>query len=238
MKRLVCLISIAFASCTSAQLNQVLSEVNKSVATERPLTSAEIGEGLKEALISGISKGSDQLSETDGYFKNPQIKIPFPPDVKRVEEKLKQLGLGNEVDRFVMTLNRGAEEAAKEAKPIFVAAIKQMTIDDAWGILKGSENAATSYLQKTTTAQLKEEFTPVVQQALEKVNATRYYTDIVNTYNKFTVMEKVNPDLTGYATDLAIQGLFIQIAKEEKNIRQDPVARTTDLLKRVFANTQ
>lgn len=238
MKRLICFFSFALASCTSAQLNQVLSEVNKSVATEKPLTSTEVGEGLKEALISGISKGADQLSATDGYFKNPQIKIPFPPDVKRVEQKLIQLGLGNEVDRFVMTLNRGAEEAAKEAKPIFISAIKQMTIDDAFGILKGSENAATSYLQKTTTAQLKEKFTPVVQQALEKVNATRYYTDIVNTYNKFTVMEKVNPDLTSYATDLAIQGLFMQIANEEKNIRQDPVARTTDLLKRVFANTK
>jgi hypothetical protein len=238
MKRFASIIFIGLASCTSTQITQVLNQVNQSVTTQKPLTTLEVGEGLKEALMSGISKGADQLSATDGYFKNPTIKIPFPPDVKRVEEKLKQLGLGNEVDRFVLTLNRGAEEAAKEAKPIFIAAIKQMTIDDAWGILKGNESAATNYLQKTTTAQLKEKFTPVVQQALDKVNATRYYADIVNTYNEFTVMEKVNPDLTGYATDLAIQGLFQQIAKEEKNIRQDPVARTTDLLKRVFASAQ
>ncbi len=234
MKRSFFALTLLLSACTSTQINQALSEVNKAVGSEKPLSTAEVGEGLKEALISGISKGSDQLSMVDGYLKNPQIKIPFPPDVKKVEDKLRQLGLGADVDRFITTLNRGAEDAAKEAKPIFVAAIKQMTIQDAWGILKGEDNAATNYLQRTTTTELKSKFKPVVQNSLNKVGAAKYYTDLVNTHNKIPFIEKVNPNLNEYATDLAIQGLFVQIAKEEKNIRKDPAARATDLLKRVF----
>jgi hypothetical protein len=133
-----------------------------------------------------------------------------------------------------MTLNRGAEDAAKEAKPIFISAIKSMTIDDAWGILKGEQDAATQYLKRTTSAQLKEKFKPVIQNSLSKVNATKYYSDLVTRYNKIPMVEKVNPNLDEYATDKAIDGLFLMIAKEEKNIREDPVARTTDLLKKVF----
>ena len=190
--------------------------------------------GLKEALINGISKGSDQVSQLDGYFKNPEIKIPFPPEVKKVENTLRDIGLGGEVDKFIMTLNRGAEDAAKEAKPIFISAIKSMTIEDAWAILKGNDNAATEYLKKTTSGQLKEKFKPVIQASLNKVNATKYYGDLVTRYNKIPLVEKVNPNLDDYATDKAIEGLFLMIAKEEKNIRQDPVARTTELLKKVF----
>lgn len=204
------------------------------MGAETPLTTAEVAEGLKEALIKGISNGSDLASQLDGYFKNPEIKIPFPPEVKKVEDKLRQIGLGNEVDKFVMTLNRGAEDAAKEAKPIFIAAIKSMTIQDAWGILRGEQDAATQYLKRTTTPQLKEKFKPVIQNSLNKVSATKYYGDIVNTYNKIPFTDDVNPNLDDYATDKAIEGLFTLIAKEEKNIRQDPVARTTELLKRVF----
>jgi hypothetical protein len=234
MKKVYICCTLLLGACTTAQINQTLGEVNKAISTEKPLTTAEVGEGLKEALVNGISKGADQVSQLDGYFKNPELKIPFPPDVKKVEDKLRQIGLGNEVDRFVMTLNRGAEEAAKEAKPIFITAIKQLTIEDAWGILRGQENAATNYLQRTTTPQLKDKFKPVIQRSLDKVGAAKYYSDLVNTYNKIPFIEKVNPDLNEYATDLAIRGLFTQIAKEEKNIRQDPIARTTDLLKRVF----
>jgi enolase len=133
-----------------------------------------------------------------------------------------------------MTLNRGAEDAAKEAKPIFISAIKSMTIQDAWAILKGEDNAATEYLRKTTSSQLKEKFKPVIQSSLNKVNATKYYGELVTRYNKIPLVEKVNPNLDDYATDKAIDGLFVMIAKEEKNIRQDPVARTTELLKKVF----
>jgi|APTNR8051073442_1049403.scaffolds.fasta_scaffold00935_6 hypothetical protein len=236
MKQTLIALSFLLTACTSAQINQALSDANKMMTGEKPLTTAEVGDGLKEALIKGISNGSDIVSQLDGYFKNPEIKIPFPPDVKKVEDRLRQIGLGGEVDKFVMTLNRGAEEAAKEAKPIFIAAIKQMTIEDAWGILKGDQDAATQYLKRTTTAQLKQKFEPVVESALNKVNATKYYTDIVTRYNNIPLVQKVNPDLNDYATDMAIQGLFTMIAKEEKNIRQDPIARTTDLLKRVFGS--
>ena len=222
--------------CTAAQINQTLTDVNKSLNGDQPLTSGEVAEGLKEALVQGVSKGSDLVSQLDGYFKNAEIKIPFPPEVKKVEDKLRQIGLGKEVDNFVMTLNRGAEEAAKEAKPIFVTAIKSMTIQDAWGILKGEPNAATQYLMRTTTPQLTEKFKPVIQRALNKVNATKYYGDLVNTYNKIPLVEKVNPNLDDYATDRAIAGLFVMVAKEEKNIRDNPLARTTELLKRVFGS--
>jgi hypothetical protein len=226
-KGLIVIALSVLAGCTSTQINQTLGEVNKALELEAPLTTAEVGEGLKEALIKGISTGSDLAS-----------KIPFPPEVKKVEDKLRQIGLGNEVDRFIMTLNRGAEEAAKEAKPIFITAIKSMTIQDAWGILKGENDAATQYLKRTTSQQLREKFKPVIQNALNKVNATKYYGDIVNTYNQIPFVQKVNPDLNEYATERAMEGLFTLIAKEEKNIRENPVARTTELLKKVFKAQQ
>jgi hypothetical protein len=234
MKRIF-LLPIVLCSCTVTQITQTVNEAEQILEVPKPLTTAEVGDGLKEALVNGISKGSDITSQLDGYFKNPEIKIPFPSDAKKVEDKLRAIGLGDNVDRFVMTLNRGAEDAAKEAKPIFIDAIKSMSINDAWAILKGQPDAATQYLKKTTTAQLKTKFSPVIQNSLNKVNAAKYYTDLVNTYNKIPLVDQVNPDLNSYATDLAIQGLFTMIAKEEKNIRQDPVARTTDLLKKVFA---
>lgn len=199
-----------------------------------PLTADEVARGLKEALTNGTTKGTQQVSQVDGYFKNPEIKIPFPPDVKIVEVKLRALGMGTQVDEFVLSVNRAAEDAAKEAAPIFVSAIKQMTIDDAFAILKGEPDAATQYLKRTTSPQLKEKFRPIVDTSLKKVNATKYYGDLINNYNRIPFVQKVNPDLSAYATDMAIQGLFVMIAKEEKNIRQDPVARTSDLLKKVF----
>ncbi len=238
MKKAVYLVFFVLSACTTAQLNQAISDANKMIGGEQPLTANEVGEGLKEALIKGISTGSDLVSKTDGYFKNPEIKIPFPPDVKRVEDRLRQIGLGSEVDKFIVTLNRGAEDAAKEAKPIFIAAIKQMTIDDAWAILKGEPDAATQFLKRTTSTQLKAKFQPVVQASLDKVNATKYYGDIVTRYNSIPMVQKVNPDLNDYATEMAMQGLFTMIAREEKNIRQDPVARTTELLRRVFGSPQ
>jgi hypothetical protein len=223
-------------ACTTAQINQTIGDVNKTFGGTpgQPLTTAEVAEGLKEALIKGISTGSDLVSQLDGYFKNPEIKIPFPPEVKKVEDKLRQIGFGGEVDKFVMQLNRGAEDAAKEAKPIFITAIRSMTIQDAWAILRGENDAATQYLKRTTSEQLKSKFKPVIQNSLNKVNATKYYGDIVNRYNQLPLVQKVNPNLDDYATDKAIEGLFLMIAKEEKNIRENPIARTTELLKKVF----
>jgi hypothetical protein len=223
-------------ACTTAQINQTIGDVNKTLGgnTGQPVTTAEVADGLREALIKGISTGSDLVSQVDGYFKNPEIKIPFPPEVKKVEDKLRQIGFGGEVDKFVMQLNRGAEDAAKEAKPIFITAIRSMTIQDAWAILRGEKDAATQYLKRTTSDQLKSKFKPVIQNSLNKVNATKYYSDIVNRYNQLPLVQKVNPNLDDYATDRAIEGLFLMIAKEEANIRENPIARTTELLKRVF----
>lgn len=234
MRQLIFLgIVLALGGDAWGQLN--LNKLKKTLSGES-ITTEEIGEGLKEALTNGVSKGSDLVSQLDGYYKNPEIKIPFPPEVKQVETRLRQIGLGSEVDKFIESLNRGAEDAAKEAKPIFISAIKQMTIQDAWAILKGEQDAATQYLNRTTSPLLKEKFKPVIQASLNKVNATKYYSDLVNTYNKIPLVQKVNPNLDDYATDKAVQGIFIMVAKEEKNIRANPGARTTELLKKVFSS--
>jgi hypothetical protein len=227
---------VLFMGTSFAQLDQLKKAAKGLTSGTGQLSSEEIAKGLKEALTNGISKGSDLVSKVDGYFKNPEIKLPFPPEAKKAEDKLRAIGMGAEVDNFILTLNRAAEDAAKEAKPIFVDAIKAMTIQDAAGILKGNDDAATQYLKKTTTASLKSKFKPVVKNSLEKVNATKYYADLIKTYNKIPLVQKLNPDLDEYATDKAIEGLFIMIAKEEKNIRKNPVARTSDLLKKVFGS--
>ena len=233
MKKIIFfLILIGSAEGAFSQIN--LNKLKKVIGGSESLSSDEVAQGLKEALTKGVSKGSDLVSQVDGYFKNPEIKIPFPPEVKQVESRLRQIGLGDEVDRFVLTLNRGAEDAAKEAKPIFIEAVRGMTIQDAWAILKGEQDAATKYLKSSTSSLLKEKFKPIIQNSLSKVNATRYYGDLVNSYNKIPLVQKVNPDLDEYATDKAIEGLFVMIAKEEKNIRANPMARTTELLKKVF----
>ncbi|MEP0368118.1 MAG: DUF4197 domain-containing protein [Cyclobacteriaceae bacterium] len=224
------MVCVLLAGCTAQQIQQALGDY---LDTDQ-LTSEQVAQGLKQALEKGISEGSEEASKVNGYLGNPSIKIPFPPEVQKVESKLRQIGLGSQVDKFVETLNRGAEEAAKDAKPIFVAAIKGMTIQDAWNILKGEDNAATMYLQKTTSDELRAKFSPVIKSALDQTNATKYYSDIINTYNKIPLLEDVNADLQGYATDKALEGLFYLIAQEEQKIREDPVARTTDLLKKVF----
>ena len=225
---------LMLGACTTAQISQTLGEINKAIGDDQ-LSTDQVALGLKEALINGISTGSAKASKVDGYFKNPKIKIPFPEDVQRVEDKLRKVGLGKEVDKFVLTLNRGAEEAAKEAKPIFVAAIKEMTIQDAWNILKGEDDAATQYLSRVTSTQLKAKFKPIIQKALDKTNATKYYGNIISTYNKIPFVDKADPELENYATEKAMEGLFTLIAEEEGKIREDPLARTSELLKKVFS---
>ena len=227
------ILAFSMLAISACSVQQIQKTVDGYLKDAKP-TTEEVASGLKEALEKGITNGAKKASAVDGYFKNPQIKIPFPPDVQKVETKLRQLGMDKQVDQFIETLNRGAEEAAKQAAPIFVSAIKQMTINDAWNILKGDKDAATQYLQKTTTSQLEDKFKPVIQKALDKVNATKYYGDLVNTYNKVPFVDKVNPDLNDYATTLAIDGLFKLVAQEEANIRSNPGARTTELLKKVF----
>jgi len=238
---LVALLVISLVSCTTHQVNQTIGQAGKvlgGTGTSSGVTTAEVAQGLKEALNVGIAKGADQASNTDGYFKNNLIKLLFPPDAQRVETKLRQIGLGGEVDKFIMALNRGAEDAAKGAKPIFLDAIRSLTIQDAWAILRGQPDAATEYLRRTTSSQLQAAFQPVIKQSLDKTYATKYYSDLVNKYNLIPGVQKANPNLEQYATQKAIDGLFILVKQEEANIRQNPVARTTDLLRRVFARQQ
>ena len=206
-----------------------------SAGTAGGLSSSDIATGLKEALQIGISKGSDQASALDGYFKNPLLKIAFPPEAQKVASTLWQLGLNKQVDQFELSLNRAAEDAAKKAKPVFIKAITSMTIQDAVGILRGQNDAATQYLRRTSGQQLVTEFTPIIDSTLKKNNATRYYSELVNTYNKVPFVQKVNPNLTQYATGKAVDGLFVLVAQEEQKIRENPAARVTDILKKVFS---
>ena len=228
-------VSFGLGSCATTQQIRIPQSVSDAVNASRPLTEAEVAGGLKEALSIGISKGATAASQPDGYNKNSLIRIPFPQDVKKVESTLRAIGMGSQVDAFVLSMNRAAEDAAQSAKPIFLGAIKKLTIKDVWGILTGGKDAATQYLKRTTSEELKIAFTPKIQASLDKVNATKYYSDVMGAYNNIPLVQKVNPDLTGYATQKAIDGLFVLVAQEEANIRQNPIARTTDLLRRVFA---
>ncbi len=222
---------VSISACTTAELQSALGTVLGS----GELTSAEIGSGLKEALNIGISKGSDRLSKEDGYFKSA-YKILLPPDARKVTDKLQGIPGFSQLEETVLEkINRGAEDAAKKAKPIFVNAIKQMTFNDALNILMGDKNAATEYLHRTTYNQLYQEFNPVIITSLDKFNARDYWSDAVNTYNKIPFVDKADPDLGDYVTKQALEGLFGMVAKEELNIRENLSARTSDLLKRVFA---
>lgn len=223
---------LSLTSC--AQWDIFKKEADKVLNQTKPLTNDEIIQGLKEALVIGSQNSSIRASKLDAYYKNPKLFIPFPPEAVKAEKKLREIGLGGKVDEFIVTLNRAAEEAAKEAAPIFVNAVKQMTIKDAANILNGADNAATMYLKNTTSTQLTTKFKPVIAKALDKVNATKYWADIINTYNKIPLVTKMNPDLPGYATGKAIDGLFVLVADEELKIRKDPAARVTEILKRVF----
>jgi hypothetical protein len=225
--------TIFFMGCTAAQISQTTKTIGKVLATDSTSTE-DVGKGLKEALVQGVSKGSAQASAVDGYFKNDLLKILMPPEMAEVDQKLRALGFNKLMDDFELSLNRGAEDAAKEAKPIFVDAITSMTIQDAWNILKGENDAATVYLKKTTNTPLFTAFKPVIQTSLQRVYATKYYTDIITRYNKIPFVEKVNPNLDDYVTNKAIDGLFILVKDEEANIRSNPVARVSDLLKKVF----
>ncbi|MBO9570982.1 MAG: DUF4197 domain-containing protein [Chitinophagaceae bacterium] len=201
------------------------------------LSNEDIVAGLKEALSVGAKNSSDKLSAVDGFFANAAIKVLMPPEAKKVETTLRNMGMGSLVDKAILSMNRAAEDAAKSAAPIFIDAIKSMSIQDAVGILKGSDTSATSYLKTKTTASLTSAFSPVIETSLQKTNATKYWKDVFETYNKLpTTMNKVNTDLTGFVTEKALSGIFFQVAQEEKNIRENPAARVTDILKKVFGS--
>ena len=215
-------------------LKKKLEKNNISLPGTRGLNQDEVGRGLKEALNKGVEKGVDKLATKDGYFKDDQIKLLLPKEAQQVEAKLRKIGQGDKVDATIESLNRAAEDAAASAKELFASAIKNMTLKDAMSILKGNDDAATVYLSNSTKPQLIEKFTPIIKSSLDKVGATAKWAKLFNAYNKIPFVEKVNPDLVSYATDKAIDGLFIQVAKQELAIRKNPAARTTELLKKVF----
>jgi hypothetical protein len=188
-------------------------------------------------LSQGVTQGVGFLNKTDGFFGNQAYKLFLPPDAQKIENTLRSLGMGNMVDKAILQINRAAEDAVGYATPIFADAIKQMTIVDALNIIRGPKDAATQYFREKTTAKLVAAFTPSVKGSLDKLNATKYYTDVVNTYNNFpTTFNKINPDLTSYVVGKAVDALFDRVAKEEANIRENPVARTTEILKKVFGS--
>jgi len=214
----------------SNKASQVVQPNNKIPA----FSEKEAADALKEALTKGANLGADLVSKTDGYFGNPKIKIPLPPDAQAKEQKLKAIGLEKEVDQAVLSINRAAEDAGVKAKEIFVRAITNMTVSDAISIVKGDLNAGTNYLKKQTQSTLYAEFKPVIEESLKKVGATKHYESIVLQYNKIPGVAKLNPNLSDFVTQKAIDGLFIMVEQEEYNIRKNPVARTTALLKKVF----
>lgn len=212
---------------------EILNQLPSSTGTG--ITEAEAGQGIKEALGQGLGKAVLQLNTPDGFFKDAFYKILLPPDAKKIENTLRDLGFGNMVDKAILQINRGAEDAAGYAKPIFIDAIKNMSLSDAIGLVKNGDTSATHFFREKTTEKLIAAFTPVIKASLDKVNATKYYGDLVTKYNNFpTTFRKINPDLTGFVTGKATDALFDQIAKEEKNIRNNFAARTTDILKKVF----
>jgi hypothetical protein len=221
-----------FSGCeTLNQAGQILTESGLG----NPST-AEISSGLKQALEFGMSAGSDRLSATDGFFSNAAIKILFPEEALKVERTLRSVGLNNLADNVILSLNRAAEAAAIEAKPIFISAIKGMTFSDASNILlSGQQDAATIYFRRVTNEQLNQKFNPIIQSSLNKVGATRYWTDAITAYNNIPFVSKVNPNLSGYVTQKAIDGIFHEIAQEELKIRNRISARSTPLLQKVFA---
>jgi hypothetical protein len=240
MKRLVLFFAAALAFQTSqAQnlLDRATNAINSGAAAATQgngLSNDEVVKGLREALTIGSGNASGNASKRDGFLKNNLIKIPFPKEAKVVETKARQIGMGSQVDKFVTTMNRAAEEASKEATPVFVNAIKTMTITDGISILRGGDNAATTYLKGRTSAELTNKFSPIVKKAINKVELTKYWKPIINGYNRIPGVKKQNPDLDRYVTEKTLEGLFTLLGQEEAKIRKDPVAQVTNLLRRVF----
>lgn len=234
---LVLLTSLSFAQKDSS-LNGLFKKATKIFNQKQngsSLSASEIADGLKEALSIGAQKSADKLSAADGFFKDAAIKILMPEEALAVEKKLRAVGLGNLVDKAILSMNRAAEDASKSAAPVFLSAIKNLTVSDAIGILRGTDTAATSYLRRSTTSELVSAFTPIIETSLQKLNATEYWKDVFTAYNKIS-FNKVNTDLNGYVTGKAIDGLFYYVAAEEKNIRKNPAERVTGLLKKVFGS--
>ncbi|CAM4278611.1 DUF4197 domain-containing protein [Flavobacterium terrigena] len=232
MKKIIFSLLLVSITVGCAEMQQVLDQLPQETGI---LSQAEMGNGLKEALNNGITKQVSKLTATDGFFRNEAVKILLPEELQKVDTKLRQLGMSKLADDGLKILNRAAEDAVKEATPIFVDAVKQMTFTDAKNILLGNESSATNYLQTTTSSALYGKFNPVIKSSFAKVGADKIWTQIITKYNSIPLVKKINPDLTDYTTNKAMQGVFKMIAVEEKDIRTNFSARTSDLLRRVFA---
>ncbi|WP_163395536.1 DUF4197 domain-containing protein [Flavobacterium limi] len=234
MKKIL-LLAITFSLTSCAQVQQTLNQLPQLSSQIPGVGGVDIASGLKEALNKGITQQVSKLTAVDGFYKNEAVKILMPAELQKVDATLRKIGLGSLADEGIKVLNRAAEDAVKEATPIFVSAVKNMTFTDAKNILLGNDSAATTYLQGSTTTALYGKFNPVIKSSFEKVGADVIWTKIINKYNTIPLVKKVNPDLTDYTTNQALAGVFKMIAVEEKEIRNNISARTTPLLKSVFA---
>ncbi|MCC6384521.1 MAG: DUF4197 domain-containing protein [Bacteroidia bacterium] len=230
------ILAVLFQSCNVQSQVTTKDILNVISGSTSGFTNEEAVRALKEALTIGSSNSAGNASKPDGYYLNPLIKIPFPEEAKKMEETLNSLGFSKQTAEFIKTMNRAAEDAAKQAAPVFAKAITKMTITDGINIVKGSDNAATQYLINTTSISLKQAFAPIVKQSLQKVEITKYWNPLMTAYNQVPFVSPMNPNLDEYVTQKAIDGLFVLIAREELKIRKDPLARTTELLKRVFGS--
>ena len=223
------MIIVLLISSSCAELQQVVNQFPGALSNE------ENAAGLRQALDNGIDKQVTKLTMEDGFFKNELVKIGLPDELQKVDKTLRDIGLGNLADQGLKVLNRAAEDAVKEATPIFVNAVKGITFVDAKNILLGTDNAATQYLKSRTSNSLYDKFSPVIENSFTKVGADQIWENLINRYNTIPFVQKVNPDLTDYVTGEALKGVYTAISIEEKEIRTKVSSRTTDLLKRVFA---
>ncbi|WP_017498558.1 DUF4197 domain-containing protein [Flavobacterium sp. WG21] len=234
-KILLLLLTLTFSFTSNAQIQKTLDQLSQLSSKINGTGNVDIASGLKEALNKGITKQVSKLTAEDGFYKNEAVKILMPEELQRVDATLRKLGLSSLADEGIKAMNRAAEDAVKEATPIFVSAVKNMSFTDAKNILLGNESAATNYLQNSTTTALYSKFNPVIKTSFEKVGADVIWTNIIKKYNTIPLVRKVNPDLTDYTTNQALAGVFKMIAVEEKDIRTNINARTSPLLKKVFA---
>jgi hypothetical protein len=241
MRKLAKNVLLISSICIVAACEVLEDAANKfpTAASAPALSNGEVISGLKEALQIGIKNSVNLTSVTDGFFKNSAIKLPFPEDAIKVKQKAIDLGMGSQVEKFELTLNRAAEDATKAALPIFADAITNMSIQDGFKILNGGDGAATKYLRNNTSAKLTAAFAPKVGESISKVKLTEYWNPIITKYNgvmTITGGQKMNPDLNAYVTERAILGLFKLVEQEENKIRKDPMARVTDILVKVFGS--
>ena len=227
----IMLMVVLFQITTSCEELQQVLETTGEVG----VTNFDIANGLKEALQNGVSKQVVFLGEKDGFLKNEMVKILYPQELQKVDRALRNAGLSSLADKGLEMLNRAAEDAVGEAIPVFRDAIYNMTIQDARDILMGNSDAATQYLQRTTSNSLRAKFSPIIQQSFQKVGADKIWNDIITTYNTIPFVSKINPDITAYTTDESLKGVFKMVAVEESKIRSNIKSRTSDLLRRVFA---